>query len=151
MKELLQITILSVLLTACNGQSESIETSKKSTLDSPRWYSAEQVSQGGELFQENCAGCHGDKAQGLAHDWKKPLADGSYPPPPLNGSAHAWHHPLPLLMRTIDRGGVPLGGVMPGFRDKLNEDEKLAVIAWFQSLWPDEIYQRWEKRNGARQ
>jgi len=151
MKKLLfvLVIILSVLVAACNGQSEPIAASKKPVLANARWYSAAQVSQGEKLFREHCAGCHGDQAQGLAQDWTKTLQDGSYPPPPLNGTAHAWHHPLPLLIRTIDRGGVPLGGVMPGFREKMNNDEKLAVIAYFQNLWPEEIYQHWEKRNGA--
>ncbi len=32
---------------------------------------------------------------------------------------------------------------MPPFNDKLSSDEIDAVIAWFQSLWPDEIYRVW--------
>jgi thiol:disulfide interchange protein DsbC len=38
---------------------------------------------------------------------------------------------------------------MPGFGDKLAPDAVDAVIAWFQSLWPDEVYAAWEQRNGA--
>jgi hypothetical protein len=26
----------------------------------------------------------------------------------------------------------------------LDEEQRLAVIAWFQSLWSDEIYTRWK-------
>lgn len=45
-------------------------------------------------------------------------------------------------------GGVAMGGKMPGFRDKLTEAEKLAVIAYFQGFWTDEIYGAWIARGG---
>jgi len=107
-----------------------------------RWYAAEQVARGRELFAQHCAGCHGKDAAATP-DWRKTDANGNYPPPPLNGSAHAWHHPLSVLRETIREGGVPLGGVMPGFADKLSAQDIDSVIAWFQSLWPDELYQAW--------
>jgi mono/diheme cytochrome c family protein len=81
--------------------------------------------------------CHGSNAEGT-RDWKKTDANGNYPPPPLDGSAHAWHHPLAQLARSIKEGGIKLGGVMPPFGDKLSDQEVLAVIAYFQSKWPDE-------------
>ena len=111
-----------------------------------RWYSADQVKQGQQVFQQNCARCHGSEAQGAAN-WRQRQADGSYPPPPLNGSAHAWHHPMPVLMNTINRGGQPFGGKMPAFGNILSKEEKLAVIAYFQHYWPDEIYRVWLNRH----
>jgi hypothetical protein len=54
------------------------------------------------------------------------------------------------LKKVIDEGGVPLGGKMPGFKDKLNEEEKLAVISYFQSFWNDEIYRAWLARGGLK-
>ncbi|MEM7208041.1 MAG: cytochrome c [Pseudomonadota bacterium] len=108
-----------------------------------RWYSPKLVQTGKRVFDQNCAACHGSQGQGLADDWRKPLADGSYPPPPLNGTAHAWHHPISQLLRTINDGGVPLGGKMPGFRQLLTKEEKVAVIAYFQNWWSDAIYQEW--------
>jgi mono/diheme cytochrome c family protein len=108
-----------------------------------RWYTHEQVRRGRDQFQQYCAACHGRWGEGLAENWKKPDANGNYPPPPLNGTAHTWHHSTDILLRTIENGGVPLGGVMPAFGSTLNEDEAREVIAYFQSLWPDEIYARW--------
>ena len=32
---------------------------------------------------------------------------------------------------------------MPTFQGKLTDEEIINVIAWFQSLWPDEIYAQW--------
>lgn len=39
---------------------------------------------------------------------------------------------------------------MPGFKDKLKDEEKLAVISYFQSLWTDEIYNAWLTRGGLK-
>lgn len=107
-----------------------------------RWYAAVHVEEGAELFQIHCASCHGSQAEGTT-EWRTPDANGNYPPPPLNGSAHAWHHPKTVLLQTIAQGGVPLGGVMPGFAEILTEEEALATIAFFQNQWPDETYARW--------
>ena len=110
-----------------------------------RWYNQGVVNHGAQLFQQNCAVCHGINAEATA-DWKEPNAQGVYPPPPLDGSAHAWHHSIPQLARTIKQGGVALGGVMPPFAEKLTDQDVIAVIAYFQSKWPDEIYTRWHNR-----
>ena len=107
-----------------------------------RWYSPDQVTRGESLYNTHCSGCHGLKAVATLQ-WRIPDADGNYPPPPLNGTAHTWHHSLPLLRRTIREGGTEFGGTMPPFEEKLAADEIDAIIAWFQSLWPDAIYSKW--------
>lgn len=129
-------------LTACSETetSEIVDTNG-------RWYTPAQVIEGKDVFSIHCASCHGNKAQSLVTDWKQPLPDGKYPPPPLNGSAHAWHHPKAQLLRSINNGGVPLGGTMPPFANKLTDDEKLAAIAYFQNFWTDKIYTTWEQRD----
>ena len=107
-----------------------------------RWYSATQIKSGAEIFKMHCLVCHGEAATSVSR-WDKMDKHGKFPPPPLNGTAHAWHHPLPLLRRTIREGGIKLGGSMPAFKDTLSAEEIDSVIAWFQSLWSDEIYARW--------
>jgi mono/diheme cytochrome c family protein len=110
--------------------------------ESGRWYSPDQVSRGEGLFQQNCASCHGVNAEATAN-WKQTDSDGKYPPPPLNGSAHAWHHSPDWLKQTIRQGGALIGGSMPAFETKLNEEDMDAVIAYFQSKWPEQIYRQW--------
>jgi len=110
-----------------------------------RWYSEQQVADGEKLFRQNCASCHGANAEATPN-WKETDSNGNYPPPPLNGTAHAWHHDMGVLRRTIREGGARLGGQMPGFEERLNAAEIDSVIAFFQSKWPDEIYQRWSNR-----
>jgi mono/diheme cytochrome c family protein len=109
-----------------------------------RWYSPQHAAVGAELFARHCAACHGANAEGAA-GWQHPGADGHMPAPPLNGSAHAWHHPLGDLVRTILQGQ----GNMPGWRGVLSVAEILAVVAWFQSLWSDEIYAAWQRMDAA--
>jgi mono/diheme cytochrome c family protein len=110
-----------------------------------RWYNEQQVIDGKQIFLQNCASCHGPEAASTAN-WKQTDANGKYPPPPLNGSAHAWHHDLPLLRRTVREGGQKMGGLMPPFKDTLKPEQIDAAIAYFQSMWPDEIYQKWAGR-----
>ena len=111
-----------------------------------RWFTQAVVDYGAPRYQENCAVCHGVNAEGTK-EWKKLDENGNYPPPPLDGTAHAWHHSIPQLARSIKEGGIKLGGVMPAFGDKLSDQEVLAVIAYFQSKWPDEVYKVWHERN----
>lgn len=135
------LVILPALIAGCADKEQSV---------SGRWYTTTQIVNGAEIFKNNCASCHGDNAQGIVPDWRQTLPDGSYPPPPLNGSAHAWHHSLKTLQRTIWNGGIPLGGTMPPFKDKLNNEEINSVIAFFQSKWSSEIYKAWIERGGLK-
>ncbi len=130
------ILVSSLLLIACTPAVDD---------ESSRWYSQAQVEQGAVIFQQNCAVCHGDKAQSIP-DWKTVDENGNYPAPPLDGSAHTWHHDLSILRKTIKDGGVALGGTMPPFKDKLGIEQQDAVIAYFQDIWPDEIYAKWSSR-----
>jgi thiol:disulfide interchange protein DsbC len=115
--------------------------------DAGRWYTSDQVERGAAVFAQNCAKCHGANAEATPN-WRQTTPDGKYPPPPLNGTAHAWHHSLDVLRRQINLGGLPLGGVMPAFEDKLPDADIDAAIAYFQSKWNDEIYAAWSERNG---
>lgn len=110
-----------------------------------RWFSPQQVGEGRNLFQQHCAVCHGPNAEATPN-WKQTDANGNYPPPPLNGSAHAWHHDLSLLRSTVREGGIKLGGQMPPFGLVLDARQIDSVIAFFQSQWPDETYAKWAGR-----
>ena len=108
----------------------------------PRQLDAAQLALGKQIFADNCAQCHGDQAQG-APNWRKRDADGFYPAPPLNGSGHGWHHSTEVLSNVINNGSVPGQGKMPGWEGKLSAQEVSAVIAWFQSTWPQPVYNAW--------
>jgi mono/diheme cytochrome c family protein len=129
------IVLSSVLfLTGCFDSGDTDDKAKNS------------VQLGNATFDKNCVVCHGEYGQGLTKDWKQKNEDGTFPAPPVNGSGHAWHHSPKALMNTINNGGVKLGGWMPGFKDKLSEQEKQAVLDYIHNLWPKEIQQKYDAR-----
>jgi len=129
---------------ADGGTAQASPQAPVTSTPAPRWYDAAQVRRGEAVYGRHCAECHGPAAEG-APAWRQPGADGRYPAPPLNGTGHAWHHPLGML-RYVIRNGSPGGqGNMPAWGGKLDEEELLAVIAWFQSQWPEQAYANWSQ------
>jgi len=108
-----------------------------------RWYTPAQAAAGAPLYAEHCAWCHGERGEGEP-GWEERDSMGFYPPPPLDASGHADEHPLADKLATLKTGGGPFGGSMPSFADVLDEQEMLAVLAWVQSLWSDEVYAGWQ-------
>ena len=104
------------------------------------------ASLGESVYEKNCIGCHGPNGQGLAEDWKVKDANGNYPPPPLNGTAHTWHHSPEQLLYTINKGGTEMGGQMPAFEKRLSKEEKQALIDYMYNLWPKEIQTRYDQK-----
>lgn len=151
MKKWIWIAIAPLVLSACEQDQKDPKarwTDSAAPASAPvhlRWYRKDQVSTGAALYRENCASCHKENAEGTL-EWKKRDANGKLPPPPLNGTAHAWHHSLDGLRTVVRRGGIPIGGSMPGFAEKLSQDEIDAILAWVQSHWSDEIYTIWHQR-----
>lgn len=107
-----------------------------------RQYDTAQLLRGEQLYNQHCARCHGPGATGDPN-WRKLGADGRFPPPPLNGTAHTWHHPLAQLRDTIKNGGPPGQSNMPAWGSVLSDSQIDDIIAWFQSMWLDEIYAAW--------
>lgn len=127
------ILILSVVfLVSCSG--ENTTNDKKS------------VTLGEAVFNKNCVVCHGKEAKGITKNWKEPLANGKYPAPPLNGTAHTWHHSPKVLLNSINNGGAKFGGWMPSFKDKLTEQEKQEILDYLYSLWSKDIQQKYDRR-----
>lgn len=135
-----------IVLTACSDDkvSTTVVQNSREAEKVERSFDFAQLRRGGQLFQKNCAKCHGNNAQGTAN-WQQPDVDGKYPPPPLNGTAHAWHHSGDVLKDTIKKGTIRIGGNMPPWEGKLSDTEIDDIISWFQSKWSDEIYTAWYK------
>tara|TARA_B110000914_G_scaffold169351_1_gene149919 strand:- start:2 stop:397 length:396 start_codon:yes stop_codon:yes gene_type:complete len=127
---IIYISLLLLLLSACSS-SESEPT---------------QTDVGKAVFVANCVVCHGKEARGLVSNWKVKGADGKYPAPPLNGTAHAWHHSPQQLLKTINEGGIKMGGQMPAFENVLTDGEKQATLDYIFSLWPNEIKSKYDNR-----
>ncbi|MGM0553134.1 MAG: c-type cytochrome [Pseudomonadota bacterium] len=104
----------------------------------------EVLQRGERLYQQHCVACHGAQREG-AENWRQHNPDGTLPPPALDGSAHAWHHPYWQLKDMIRYGAEARGGTMPSFEDTLSETDAEAILAWLQSHWPDEIFEAWTR------
>lgn len=104
----------------------------------------EKIKRGEAVYRANCANCHGPNGEATP-GWRNPGADGRYPPPPLDGSAHAWHHSTETLEKMIRVGSPADIGGMPSWDGKLTNQQIDDVIVWIKSLWPDEVYDIWHK------
>jgi len=104
----------------------------------------EKLKRGEAVYRQNCSSCHGPNGEATP-GWRTPGADGKYPPPPLDGSAHAWHHSTETLEEMIRKGSPGGAGGMPAWDGKLTNQEIDDVIVWIKSLWPDDVYEVWHK------
>jgi len=110
-----------------------------------RYQDAQQIARGQAVYTQHCMTCHGADGKGPPGDWRIRDADGRFPPPPLDDSAHAWHHPTAALLETV-RDGSPGGqGNMPAWNGKLSEQAMQDVVAYIKTLWSDPVYQLWWK------
>jgi len=139
-KKILLFSVVGLLVACSDEPATSADPQNKTAV--VRNMDFAKISRGGKLFQQNCAICHGRQAEG-APNWQQMDDSGKFPPPPLNGSAHAWHHPKIVLVNTIKNGTAKSGGNMPAWKDKLSEEQINDIIIWFQSKWSDEIYSAW--------
>ncbi len=97
---------------------------------------AQQVLQGGEIYAQYCAVCHGINGEGQPN-WKTPLEDGSFPPPPHDSTGHTWHHPDGQLKNIIANGEKDIfpQSKMPAFGEQLSDAEIAAVREYIKTWW----------------
>jgi mono/diheme cytochrome c family protein len=145
--------VMVLTLTACGPSSTSSQTpggtpppektiSTLTGVDVVRPHNVQQIAEGAQLYQQHCASCHGATAEGNP-EWRKALAEGKHLPPPLNGTGREWHSSRNELHNHIKYGSKFGKGNMPPFQNALTDAQITAVIAWFQSLWSDQLYAEW--------
>ena len=151
MRRITIVIAVSMLLAACDKPasettSEAVKPVQQTAAPvkpmPKREHDIAQVVRGAAVFKQNCAECHGANGEG-AENWRQRDANDKFPPPPLNGDGHSWHHPLNALRYTIRNGTLAIGGSMPAWKGKLSDADIDAVITWFQSKWPDQAYAAW--------
>jgi len=112
------------------------------------------IGAGATLYAQNCASCHGDKLQGQPN-WKARSPDGTFPAPPHDETGHTWHHDDALLFSYTKNGGAAtlasqgvtdFASGMPGFGQKLSDQEIRDILGFIASTWPDKIKKLRAKR-----
>ncbi len=107
---------------------------------------ARLVALGEGIYAAECASCHGADLEGQP-DWRQRRADGRLPAPPHDASGHTWHHPDAFLF-TVTKEGIeavaPAGykSDMPGFGERLSDEEIRASLAYIKSRWPQQVRAR---------
>ena len=110
------------------------------------------VSNGHDIYVEQCASCHGAQLEG-AKNWRDPDEDGMAQAPPHDESGHTWHHPDTTLFEITKFGTAKIVGQgyesnMPGFESILSDQNILDVLAYIKSTWPEKIIEMHNQRNG---
>ena len=140
----LTLTLAAAALTACSKD----DSSSNAVIPAGGRFDTASIARGADLYAQHCAQCHGPQAQGHP-DWQAP-SDGSFAAaPPLNGTGNDWKRSRQELIAVIKGGvthkdGVP---VMPALKTRLSERDIGDIIVWFQSLWPPQVYESWDKTN----
>ena len=134
----------SLMMTGCERAPSGVSNKTKLSKSPPsRNLHFAQLARGQAIYTRYCLKCHGEAGKGQVLDWRIRDADGHFPPPPLDDSAHAWHHPTAALLEVI-REGSPAGqGKMPAWKDKLSEQEMQDVVVYIKSLWSEPVYRLW--------
>lgn len=81
------------------------------------------LAAGATIYADTCASCHGAAGEGFAQP--------NVPAPPLDGSAHSWHHSDEQIVGLIRRGGTQ----MPAVGATWTETEVEAVLTHVKSRW----------------
>ena len=90
---------------------------------------AAEPARGKQLYEQYCVSCHGAGGRGQPGWQLQPRGA-----PPLDSSAHAWHHEDSQLVSMILDKPAP-DSLMPAWRGVLSRDDALDLVAFMKSLW----------------
>ncbi|KUJ73135.1 c-type cytochrome [Ruegeria profundi] len=116
---------------------------------------ASVVSHGAEVYEQNCASCHGSNLEG-EEGWQGLDEDGRLRAPPHDATGHTWHHDGELLFRLTKYGPAEVIGDpsyatnMPAYEGILSDDEIIAVLSYIKSTWPPHIRARHDEMEERR-
>ncbi len=98
------------------------------------------VTKGAQVYRDNCSSCHGRRLQGQAL-WQLKDQYLGRRAPPHDATGHTWQHSDEDLFVMTKSGKFPgapkdLTSYMPGFDQRLSDDEIVAVLAYIKANWP---------------
>ncbi len=115
---------------------------------------ARLLALGEQVYDRNCAACHGTQLQGQPN-WRERDSQGMLPAPPHDATGHTWHHPDEVLIRITKYGVAASAGLksyqtaMPIYDGVLSDEEIVAALSWIKAQWPEDIRARHDGMNQA--
>jgi len=94
----------------------------------------ELVAKGEALFQEYCQSCHGERGVGERPNDMYAKDEFGFVAPPLDDSAHGWHHSDQGIVETI-LNGSERNERMIAWKETLSRDDAENLVAYIKSLW----------------
>lgn len=145
MKKAVLMSCLAILA-ACGNEPEAPPPTP--VVSSGIAFDLARVERGAQLYQAHCLECHGPQAQG--HPAWGQDEGGFVAAPPLDGSGPSAARTKPEWLAVI-KHGMRKGGqpVMPGWQGRMSEQDMEDILLWVQSMWPIEVYERWQQANRA--
>jgi S-disulfanyl-L-cysteine oxidoreductase SoxD len=141
------VTVLTVVLSIAVVAAAVVMIKKSDEKESPyRLHpdDASVVATGSNLYEMNCASCHGANLQGQS-EWRSRGPDDLLPAPPHDASGHTWHHDDKTLFQITKLGVAKVIGdstyktAMPIYADTLSDQQIIAVLSWIKAQWPPEV------------
>lgn len=92
------------------------------------------IAKGHKIYERYCQACHGEN--GVGERPKNMYAEDQYGfvAPPLDNSAHGWHHTDANLLQTILNGSSRNPRMLP-FKDIISREDAKDTVAYIKSLW----------------
>lgn len=95
---------------------------------------APAVARGQNLYVDACQSCHGVRGVGERPDDMYAEDEYGFVAPPLDDSAHGWHHSDSNLVNTI-LNGSPRNERMIAWKEILSREDAEDLVAYIKSLW----------------
>ncbi len=92
------------------------------------------IARGEVLYRDTCQACHGERGVGERPDDMYAKDEFGFVAPPLDDSAHGWHHSDSGLVATI-LNGSPRNERMRGWKGEMTEAQARDIVAYIKSLW----------------
>lgn len=104
------------------------------SFENHQWVNKEVIDKGRALYEENCQDCHGEKGVGERPNDMFAKDDFGFVAPPLDDSAHGWHHSDQGIVETI-LNGSPRNERMIAWKDTLTPEDAQNIVTYIKSLW----------------
>ena len=145
------VGILSVAMIAVGGLLATSGRSAEEIVLRPG--DPQLVALGREVYDANCASCHGVDLEGQPN-WKRLGPDGKMPAPPHDETGHTWHHRDATLFKLTKFGLASMLGPdstyesgMPAYEGILSDEEILGALSYIKSRWPEDVRERHDAMN----